>query len=76
MCNYNKLDRPAYFFPHTKCLHCNRQIEGAGYSVGDPICGLLHLQCAPYYHFTPVWPHPFHKDYYEKNSYLAEPRSN
>lgn len=43
----------------TQCLHCHQYIGGAVQfmAVGEPYCGVLHLQCAPLYAFPPHWPH-------------------
>ena len=43
----------------TQCLHCQKVIVGdsAFMAVGEPYCGVLHPQCAPFYAYPASWPH-------------------
>lgn len=52
----------------TKCVHCHKDItikDALCYALGPPFYGLIHKDCAPFYHYhLRQWPHSQNYDYY------------
>ena len=58
------------------CVSCRRKISGKDgmfFYLPEPYYGVIHKECAPFYHYLGVWPHSQSYFYYAGKTLRPQP---